>query len=365
MQLNSLSLSHLRNLHAIQLELNPQLNIFWGENGGGKTSLLEAVHVLGTGRSFRASQSRQIITFGQGVCRVSGVVSSHNPETLASPVRLGVERALSGTIKMRVGEQDCHSIATLAQTLPLQLINSESYDLLEASPQLRRQFLDWALFHVEHSFYPTWQRFKRVLEQRNAAIKAMNANTAGIRAWDKELIETGEEIDSARRAILQELSPIFSETLKSLLSLTKETVVQYSSGWGEEDSLAQAIEKSLERDRAWGYTTMGPQRADLEFLIGKVPAKNLLSRGQLKLFICSLLMARAILLYRRQGRRCVFLVDDLNSELDHKASERLIEALLNLGGQVLVTSIDSAHLTKVLRGKEYSLFQVEAGNIFS
>jgi len=170
MQLNSLSISNLRNLHSIHLDLHPHFNIICGENGSGKTSLLEAIHLLSTGRSFRAKQAKQIIRFGQKACLVAGAVSSMSDTGRAT--RIGVERLLSGGIKIRVAEQDCTSIAELAKNLPLQLINSESYCLLEASPQYRRQFLDWILFHVEQSFFPVWQRFKRALQQRNAALRA-------------------------------------------------------------------------------------------------------------------------------------------------------------------------------------------------
>ena len=123
MQLNSLSVTHLRNLHSVDLALNPHFNIFSGDNGTGKTSLLEAVHVLTTGRSFRASQARQIITFGEKLCRVSGLAASREGKTPKELIRLGVERHHSGTVKIRMAEEDCHSIAALAKALPIQLIN--------------------------------------------------------------------------------------------------------------------------------------------------------------------------------------------------------------------------------------------------
>ncbi len=365
MQLNSLSITHLRNLHAVDLTFNPHFNILGGENGSGKTSLLEAVYVLTTGRSFRAHQSRQIITFGQKICQVSGVAASRCENNQRELIRLGVERHQGGGIKIRLAEEDCHSIALLAQTLPIQLINSDSYAILEAAPQFRRQFLDWVMFHVEHSFYPVWQRFKRVLLQRNAALKEAKAFAVGVRAWDKEFVEFGEAIHCQRQTILRELVPIFSEIVSGLLNLDKPIFLQYQPGWQSEYSLQEALERSLERDRLWKYTTVGPQRADLEILIGENLAKNVLSRGQLKLFVCALLMARALLLYRRHQRHCVFLIDDLNAELDKGSSKLLIESLSRLGGQVLITSIEETSLTELLKEKEHSLFQVKNGRITS
>ncbi len=364
MQLNSLSISHLRNIEAIDLVLNPRFNIFYGENGEGKTSLLEAVYVLTTGRSFRAAKPRQIITFGTNSCLISGIACAREREHAGAATRMGVERFQTGGIKIRLAEQDCHSIALLAKTLPVQLINSDSYAILEATPKFRRQFLDWAMFHVEPSFYSTWQRFNRALQQRNAALKASKLlPLESIRVWDKEFVEMGETIDAQRRELLTDLLKVFSNVVSELLNLNKTISIQYQSGWNRDFSLQEELERTLERDRAWGYTTLGPQRADLEFLIDNVPAKNVLSRGQSKLFICALLMARATLLYQRHGRRCVFLIDDLNSELDQGASKLLINALSQLGGQVLITSIEGEPLAKLLENEAYTLFKMKSGAI--
>ncbi len=366
MQLKELSISGLRNLYSVDLTLNSQFNFFWGKNGGGKTSLLEAVHILATGRSFRARLPRQIITFGEPSCTVSGLVSPLDEYSLSGTTRLGVERTQSGGIKMRLAEQDCHSIATLAQILPLQLINSDIYDILEATPQCRRQFLDWAMFHVEHSFYEVWRRFKRALQQRNAALReAKHLPNSSIRVWDKELIQAGAVIDLQREALLLELTPLFSEVVKTLLDLDKEIIIQYQRGWNDEQSLEEALDRSFERDRLLGYTTIGPHRADLGFLLGQVPAKNYLSRGQTKLYICALLIARAKLLFDRHGRRSVFLIDDLCSELDSDSSRVLVAALSELGCQVLVTSIEGKALAKLLENQECATFQVNKGQIMA
>ena len=362
MQLNSFSVSCLRNLRVVDLDFNPQFNIFWGENGGGKTSLLEAIHLLTTGRSFRAHQSRQIITFGEKICRVRGVVSSGQTINQINPVSMGVERNQLGGIKMRLAGEDCASVALLAKMLPIQLINSDTYDILEAGPPFRRKFLDWAMFHVEQAFYSTWQRFKRALQQRNAALKVAKAfSVESVRVWDKEFIEMGEIIDHQRRALLAELIPLFSEIAAELLGFDKTTTVQYYPGWKADYSLREALDRSWERDLLWGTTTFGPQRADLAFMIEGVPVKNVLSRGQSKLYVCALLMARARLLYQREGRRCVFLIDDLNSELDAKASKRLVEALGDLGGQLFITSIEGAPMANLLKDRALAMYIVKEG----
>ena len=252
----------------------------------------------------------------------------------------------------------------LAKQLPLQLINSESYEILEASPKYRRQFLDWILFHVEQGFYPVWQRFRRALQQRNAALKKGRAcSHSEVRVWDNELAAMGFEIDQYRKAIIKEIIPIFKEIMRDLTKIKAGFQLQYLPGWNEEKALKEALDHSFERDMAFGHTTVGPHRAELEFLVDGVAAKTVLSRGQSKLFICALLMARAKLLSQREGRRCLFLIDDLGSELDQGASTQLLEALMGLGSQVIVTCIDPNPLLRVLRGAENTQFEIRNGEM--
>lgn len=364
MQLNSLSISHLRNLHSLDLALNPNFNIFYGDNGSGKTSLLEAIHVLTLGRSFRVRQAQPIITFGKKSCLISGIVSNREAQSSMPAVRLGVERFQNGEIKIRLAEKDCASIASLAQILPIQLINTDSYELLRSTPQCRRQFLDWITFHVEHSFYSIWQRFKRALQQRNAALRERKSFFhSNVQVWDKDIEESGEIIDQCRQGFIQELIPIFTDLLKQLFELKKEITINYHPGWNSEYSLQEALKANLGRDQAWGYTIVGPQRADIEFLLDGIPAKNVLSRGQLKLFICGLFIARTILLYKRKQQHCVFLIDDLNSELDKEASRLLVNALGKLNSQIFITGIEAFPLTDLLKNQNYSLYEVNQGQI--
>lgn len=368
MQLNSLQIFNLRNLVSVDLNLNSHLNVFCGKNGGGKTSLLEAIYLLAMGRSFRTAKAQQTIRFGEKSCVISGVVSSKNAGEDNNPppsVRLGIERFHTGSPKIRLAEQDCNSIVELARVLPIQLINSNSYDILEATPQIRRQFLDWLMFHVEHSFHITWQRFKRALAQRNAALKGgSQLSPSDIRIWDREFIDTGEELDKARLNMVEEFIPEFLEIVGDLLKVKGTISVRYCRGWDEKMGLADALDRAFFRDKEWGHTTIGPQKADLEFLLDKVPAKNVLSRGQSKLFVCALLMARAQFLLKKNNRRCVFLIDDLNSELDMGAATVLVESIYSWGGQVLITNIEDKPMVKILSGKNHSMFHVEHGQIF-
>lgn len=360
MRLNTLNILGLRNLKQIDLELHPEFNVFWGNNGSGKTSLLEAVHLLATGKSFRTPHTSQIITFGQNSCVVAGDAASF---THSRVTRMGIERFQTGKPKIRLAEEDCQSLAELARMVPLQLINTHSYDILSAPPLTRREFLDWALFHIEHSFYGLWQRYRRVLHQRNAALKERrDTSFARVGIWDKELVEVGEAIGNARARLLAQLLPVFSEELGKLL-FVKDLKIQYHQGWNSSLTLQEALERHFERDLLLGYTTQGPHRADLEFELNGEPAKAVLSRGQSKLFVCALLISRGKLLFEKTERRCLFLLDDLRSELDKQAGALLLNALQAMRGQVWVTSIEQQDVLELLSGISYKMFHVEQGEV--
>lgn len=360
MHLKKLNVLNLRNLQEITLDLNAGFNFFWGNNGSGKTSLLESIHVLATGRSFRTSQSEQIISIRQETCVISGFV--WDPRCNLT-TRLGIERSRFSSPKIRIAEQNCVSLAELLRVLPLQVIHTPTLDLLEAEPQIRRQFLDWAMFHVEPSFHALWQRYRKALKQRNAALKANRyMDTSAIRLWDKEIIETGEGIDILRSSLLKEWQPIFSEVINNFLGL-KALSIQYNRGWPEDCSLQRALDDRFERDCFLGYTSKGPHRADLEFSIEDKPAKTLLSRGQSKLFVCALFIARGKLLQAKTQASSLFLIDDLGSELDKSSCELLLAALRGLGGQVLITAIERTTLEPLLPQNGYTMFHVEHGKI--
>jgi DNA replication and repair protein RecF len=361
MYLSQINIYNLRNLNEIILRFSPQFNIFWGKNGSGKTSLLESIYILTCGRSFRSTHAEEYISFNASSCTIAGHIRSRIDGLFS---RIGIERDRKKSLQMRINEEVCHSLAQLAKIIPVQLINTESYQLLSLPPKFRRQFLDWGMFHVEPSFFPLWVRYNRALKQRNAALKRVKIEgEAAVYVWDTELIEAGESIHHHRQTFLETFYPQFTHRLNEFLSV--DTLrMDYHSGWSEKKSLEEALKGARERDLAWGYTTTGPHRADLKFFIADAAAESVLSRGQLKLFVCALFLARGEWLQEKTDRRAVFLLDDIASELDEDAIFRLLEGLKRLGGQVLLTAIEKPPVEKWFGNKEMSkVFHVEHGSV--
>lgn len=352
-QLNQLIISNIRNLSAVDLKFGPQFNVFTGANGSGKTSLLEAIYLLGVGRSFRAKSMRQIIAFGAEQCVIrakTAIVDDPNGLWLA------MERTINGSTQYKIGAQN-ESAAELSKMLPVQLIDVNSHLLLEGGPSFRRQFIDWGVFHVEHTFLQNWRLWQRALEQRNSILKQKQVPPA---VWNETLVKYANAVDAARLAYFQRFTPVFLELLDEMLSLNN-VELRYNRGWNTDQDLTSVLFDTINADLQYGYTTKGPQRADLEFLIANRPVKEVLSRGQMKIFVCIMLLARAKLL--QDMRASVFLIDDLHAELDMHSCSLFINAIKALNCQVFITGIEADLLHARLQGCATHMFHVEHGTI--
>ncbi|WP_217475679.1 DNA replication/repair protein RecF [Stutzerimonas stutzeri] len=359
MSLSRISVTGIRNLQPVTLNPSPRINILHGDNGSGKTSFLEAIHLLGMARSFRSTRLNPVIGHEQSSCTVFGQVQLDEQQSSA----LGISRDRSGEVRIRINGQSVRSAAELADALPLQLINPDSFRLLEGPPKLRRQFLDWGVFHVEPRFLPAWQRLQQALRQRNSWLRRGTLDAASQAAWSRELSSASDEIDGYRRAYIQALKPVFERTLAALLSL-EGFQLSYYRGWDKERPLAEVLAASIERDRLMGHTQAGPQRADLRLRIANHNAAETLSRGQQKLVVCALRIAQGHLVSETKRGQCIYLVDDLPSELDDQHRLALCRLLEQLNCQVFITCVDSEVLREGWRDDTpVSMFHVEHGAI--
>lgn len=357
-QLKQLILSNIRNLGLIDLSFGPQFNVFVGPNGSGKTSLLEAIYLLGVGRSFRARSMRQIISFGADQCLIRARISAPVDEPQNS-TWLAAERSVSGAAQFKIGAQIEKSASELTKMLPVQLIDISSHLLLEGGPDSRRQFIDWGVFHVEQSFLQNWRHMRRALEQRNAALKQRHAPAA---MWNEAFVKYAMLVSSARVAYVEKFKVTFLEMLHSMLGLTN-VELRYEQGWATGQELQTVLAATASIDLSCGFTTRGPHRANLEITIGGRPAKDVLSRGQIKIFVCVMLLARAKLLQDSSSSKCIFLIDDLHAELDKHSCSLFINAIKVMGCQVFITGLDADLLSDRLDGCVSNLFHVEQGVI--
>lgn len=345
MQLTELSVACFRNLKSVQLQPAAGINVIFGENASGKTSLLEAIHFLARVRSFRTARPQQLIMHGCEALMIRGALNNAS--------RLAI-RWMAGRTEVRVNQEDVRSLSILARHLPVQVVNAESQRLLQDGPPVRRSFLDWGVFHVEHSFYDSWRRYDRALRQRNHALRSGNERLA--RSWEPELIAQAKVLTEQRSRFMQGMEGYLSGMLSEWLP-EEDISLGYRTGWPVERTLEECLEANRSRERELGYTMYGPHRGDLLIRSKGVEAQHRLSRGQQKLLAIALLLAATRFVQGYGGT--IILVDDLPAELDRKRREEVLAVLLNVGAQVFMTSTDRESIP--LEPEQAAWFHVEHG----
>jgi len=331
--LRSLEICDFRNFHKAALTFSSGLNLITGNNAAGKTSLLEAIYCLGRVRSFRTHSLDQPIRYGQPAFRLVGQVS---PDA-GRQIPIGIEKQTAG-LTVHLDGKAIRRLSDLAGYFPVHVLSGDTQTILSGGPKVRRQSLDWALFHVEQAYRDVWQRYARILRQRNAALRAQ-VPYAEVRVWDRELIEAAGEMDECRRRYFSALEPRLVVELGILLP-EAEITFSYQPGWPANTTLADGLDRSLEKDHASGYTRYGPHRADFKLLIGGRSVVEHCSRGQQKAVVVAFMLAQVKLQYDRDAPLGAFLLDDLTSELDEHFQLRVLAALRELNTQVFVTAIE-------------------------
>ncbi|NIC05451.1 DNA replication/repair protein RecF [Billgrantia bachuensis] len=334
MLIDRLAFTGLRNLGMLDFTPSSGINLIVGRNGSGKTSLLEGLHILGMGRSFRTRQLKHAIAHDAEEMTLFARLAGE------PPLPIGVRRARAlAELEMRMGGERVSRLAQLIEALPLQLVNPDAFRLLEGPPAGRREFLDWGVFHVKHGFYDAWRRAKRALKHRNALLRHGRMDANSLAAWEQELALWGERVDNLRREWMASFVPVFEETLARLIELP-ELRLRYSRGWDKQRSLQEVLEQGRSADQQMGFTQNGPQRADLRIRLGRRPAVEVLSRGQQKLVVSALKLAQGRLLELTTGRSCLYLVDDLPAELDAEHRRVFCRLLESMRCQAFITSVE-------------------------
>lgn len=344
------------------------VNVFFGPNGSGKTSVLESIHLLGMARSFRGSSIKSLITHDEQSCTVFGSTALGQAAGVAESsgleLPLGVQRNRAGEAQIKVGGKAVRTVAALAEQLPLQVITADSFGLLTGAPGARRQYLDWGVFHVEQRFFGQWKRFQRCIKQRNSLLRRGKIPAQELTAWTRDLALAGTSINEYRKAYFQILCPRFKEIMARLAPSLETLELRYQQGWDRQLSYSEALQQGLSADLDQGYTHSGPQRADIKVMSGRHLAAETLSRGQQKLVVCGLKLAQGQLMAQQGRGKSTYLIDDLPSELDQEHSLLVCDLLASMDAQVFITCIDHREIRSVWpEMKELAMFHVEQGTV--
>lgn len=351
MSLKYLKAVDFRCLATAEIEADPHYNLIYGHNASGKTSVLEAIAYLGRGKSFRGAATQDLVRHGCTEFILQGEISG---KTRTS--RVGVRNGRGG-LEIRVDGESAAGAATLAEALPLQVVDPDVHSLVSGGPEQRRRYLDWIAFHVEQTYLEHWRRFRRALKQRNAALRD-GAPANALAGWDREFVDTARSIHESRERVLALAADVFEETGGSLLDASPG--LEYRQGWNADMTLEEALHAGVSRDRELGSTQSGPHRADLRLVLDERQARKLVSRGQQKLLSCALILTATELVQIETERPLLLLLDDPAAELDENSLKRLMACVIGLGCQVIATALMP---DKHLFPDPPALFHVEQGQL--
>lgn len=370
MALVKLQTEHFRNLSPAPASFSPSINLLYGENGSGKTSVLEAIGYLGLGRSFRVSRHQAVVSHGQQKLTVFGGLdigmAGENTEPGELRHRVGISRdVLAKETTLRVDGEAVRNLSSLALHLPVSVIDPGVFDIVAGGPGKRRQFLDWAVFHVEPSFASVWQQCQRVTSQRNQILRNGRIDDALMKVWDSQYTELAESLTKARKDTFR----LFTKAFESLLDEIDAPWVDglkldFYAGWDSSQSLLDVLKAHREQEQKMGHTLYGPNRADVRLRFQGRPVSETFSRGQQKTLVILMKIAQGMVL-SDLGKQVTFLLDDINAELDVAHRAMLAQKLYELRCQVFLTSIEPPRPEELWQNTmpEYRLFHVEHGHL--
>jgi DNA replication and repair protein RecF len=345
-----------RNLQSLFFEPGSHFNVIHGDNGAGKSNVLEAIYYLGALKSFRGAKTDDLIALGAETALLEAGLDAG-----PAPHRLRVEIGRSQRRKLQLDGKRPRSTGVWHQTVRMVLFHPGDLVLASGSADKRRAFLDRMLEQMDPIYGSTLASYEKALRSRNRLLKDERTDRRSVRAFDAILSKSGAVVGQARRRLIDDLAPRVVHAFTEVFAGDTPLAVRYLPRVEPtEELIAEALERSFDKDLARGFTADGPHGDDLALRLDEVGARHHGSQGQHRTIVLALKTAELDLLSERTGRVPILLLDDVSSELDRSRNRRFFEVLSRTGGQVFLTT---THPEFILLESDRVDFQVEAGRV--
>ena len=345
-----------RNLGSSSFEPGSHFNVIHGDNGAGKSNLLEAIYYLGALKSFRGAKTDDLIALGSEQAMIEARLGGG-----PAPHSLRVEIGRSQRRRLQLDGKRPRSTSAWYQTVRMVLFHPGDLVLAAGSADKRRAFLDRMLEQMDPIYASTLSSYEKALRSRNRLLKDERPNRRSVRAYDAILSKAGAVVGQARQRLIDDLGPRVERAFTEVFAGDTPLGVRYLPRVEpSEEAIAEALERSFDKDCARGFTADGPHGDDLELRLHDVGARHHGSQGQHRTIVLALKTAELDLLTERTGRVPILLLDDVSSELDRSRNRRFFEVLSHAGGQVFLTT---THPEFILLEDDRIDFHVEAGRL--
>ena len=367
MRVDALRLRDFRNIEDALIEPHPRFNVLWGDNGQGKTNILEAVYLMGAVKSFRPQSNAHLIRIGTEAAMIEARIDRGGYDRV---VRIDINPRGK---KLSLNGNPVHKLADFFGTVNVVVFGPEDIQILKGSPADRRRFMDRAIFNAQPGYAVESQAYEDVLKHRNAVLKSERYDATLLSTYDDQLVTYGADVMLRRLEFLRDFRPVLSATFGAIFADELFADVRYDVRWSDEPLpenpnrdtlealLARGLRDSADEARARGFTVVGPHRDDLAATLDGHEVKTYASQGQHRAFVLAMKIAEIRYLEERFHFAPILLLDDVSSELDRERNRFLFEFLRNrTEGQVFITT---THRDYILLDEDVQAYRVVAGAI--
>lgn len=374
MYIERLQLANFKNYEELDVEFSNNVNCLVGNNGVGKTNLLDALYYLSFCKSYFNPVDSQNIRLGGDFFAIHGHyrmddIQSNDTATVSCTLQKGQSK------KLKFNKKACTTFAEHIGRIPLVIVTPSDQNLIMGGSEVRRKFIDGIISQVDKVYLRHLLDYQKALDQRNRLLKQFYENRYfeedSIAVWDEQLVRNGEPIVAARRTFLDEFCPLFEKyyfLIHPDAPNSEPPTIVYESQFGETlPSMEEQLKSSYRRDAQVQYTTIGPHKEDLQFGIGDFPAKRFGSQGQQKTFLLALKLAQFEYIQAHTATKPILLLDDIFDKLD---MQRVSQLVLLVGsdrfGQVFITDTQQGRVESIFMqapDMPHKIFRVEKSKL--
>lgn len=359
MLLKSLTINNFKNIAEARLEFSPKVNCLLGNNGMGKSNLLDAIYYMSFCKSFSGVTDAMLMRRGEEFCMVQ---AQYERRGIDEEVSMGMAKGRRKSLKRKGKEY-----AKLSEHIgkfPLVMVSPQDIDLIRGTSEERRRLMDMVISQSDHVYLDHLIRYNRALEQRNKLLRDGVVDHSLYLAMEMSMTFSSRYITQARRAWVDELTVMFDRYYNAIAGDGERVSLSYSTVLDGEKSLDVLLDEARRHDEIVKHTSVGPHRDDLEMLLSGMPLRRTGSQGQCKTFTIAMRLAQYDFLHKATGMKPLLLLDDIFDKLDASRVERIMEVVTQSSfGQIFITDTNRTHLDEIMSrtGGDYRIWEVADG----